>query len=60
MQSRFLLKNEEIFRQMNVFTKEVTKELISRNILSVIAFYSTFPLHTVQCCDTHDLFVREK
>ena len=34
------------FRQINAFTKEITKELISRNILCVIAFYmysSTFP-----------------
>ena len=31
------------FRQINGFTKEVTKELISRKFLSVIAFYSTFP-----------------
>ena len=30
-----------IFRQINVFTEEVTK-LISRNCLSVIALYSTF------------------
>ena len=31
------------FRQINVFTKEVTKGLISRNFLRVITFYSTFP-----------------
>ena len=30
-------------RQINVFTKEVTKELISRKFFSVIAFYSIFP-----------------
>ena len=29
--SRFLRKNQHFFRQINVFTKEVTKELISRN-----------------------------
>ena len=34
--SRFL-------REINVFTKELTKELISRTFLTVIAFYSTFP-----------------
>ena len=34
------------FRQINVFTKEVTKGSISRIFLSVIAFYSTF-LHCV-------------
>ena len=38
--SLFLQKNEHFFRQMNVFTKA----LISRNFLSVIAVYSTFPL----------------
>ena len=37
----FLRKNQNFFRQINDFTKEVTKELISRKIL--IAFYSTFP-----------------
>ena len=41
--SRFLEKNQHFFRQITVFTKEVTKELISRNFLSMIAFYSTFP-----------------
>ena len=30
-------------RQTNVFTKEVTKELISRKFLILVAFYSTFP-----------------
>ena len=30
-------------RQTNVFTKEVTKELISRNFFYVIAFFSIFP-----------------
>ena len=40
---QFLRKNQHFFRQINVFTKEVTNELISRNFLSVIAFYSTFP-----------------
>ena len=28
--SLFLLKNQHFFRQINVFTKEVNKELISR------------------------------
>ena len=45
--SLFLQKNQDFFRQINGFTKEVTKELISRKFLSLIAFYSTFP-H----CDT--------
>ena len=39
---------------MNVFIKEVTKELISRKFLSVIAFYSTFP-H----CDTATSFASD-
>ena len=30
------------FRQINISTKEVTKELISRKFLSVIAFYRDF------------------
>ena len=34
-------KNQHIFREINVCTKEVTKELISRKYLNVIAFYST-------------------
>ena len=41
--SLILCKNEHFFRQINIFTKEVTKELISRKFLSVIAFYRTFP-----------------
>ena len=41
--SQFLRKNQHFFRQINVFTKEVTKELISRNFFSVITIYSTFP-----------------
>ena len=36
------------FRQINVFTKEVTKELNSRNFFCVIAFWNTFP-HCSQC-----------
>ena len=40
--SPFLRENCHFFRQINVFTKEVTKEMISRKFLSVIAFYSTF------------------
>ena len=47
-QSRFLRKNEHFFRQINVFTNEVAKELISRKFLSVIAFYTTFPHCTAQ------------
>ena len=51
MRSRFLRKNWHFFRQINVFTEEVTKELISRNFLRVIAFYRTFPhcVHAAQC-----------
>ena len=41
----FYGKTNVFFRQINVFTIEVTKELSSRNFLSVIAFFSTFPLH---------------
>ena len=36
--SRFLRKNQHSFREINVHTKEVTKELISRNFFCVIAF----------------------
>ena len=43
-----LWENQHFFRQINILTKEVTKELISRKNLSVIAFYSTFP-HCVVC-----------
>ena len=32
IRSHFLRKNEHFSRQINVFTKEVTKELISRKI----------------------------
>ena len=39
----FLRQNQHFFRQINAFTKEVSKELISRKFLSVIAFYSIFP-----------------
>ena len=41
--SLFLPKIQHFFRQINVFTKEDTKELISRKFLSVIVFYSIFP-----------------
>ena len=37
------MEKSTFFRQTNVFTTKVTKELISRKFLSVIAFY-TFPL----------------
>ena len=43
MRSRFLRKNPYFFRQINTFTKEVTKELIWRNFFRVIAFCNTFP-----------------
>ena len=46
-----------IFRQINVFTEEVTKELISRNFLSVIAFYSIFPHYTVSDTSRKDIYV---
>ena len=39
----FYEKFQQFFRQINVFTKEVTKELISRKFLSVIAFHIIFP-----------------
>ena len=38
--SLFFRKNQHFIHQINVFTKEVTKELISRKFLRVIAFYS--------------------
>ena len=38
MRSRFLRKNQQFFRQINVFTKEVTKKLISRNFSSMKDF----------------------
>jgi len=41
--SQFLRKNCHFFRQINVFTIEFPKEMISLKFLSVIAFYSTFP-----------------
>ena len=41
--SRFLRINQHFFREINVFTKEVTKQLISRKEFCVIAFCSTFP-----------------
>ena len=41
--SLFLLEIQHFFRQIKFFTKEVTKELISRKFFSVIVFYSTFP-----------------
>ena len=33
-------ENSTFFRQINVYTTKVTKELISRKFLSVIAFYN--------------------
>ena len=36
--TRSLRKNQHFFRQINGFAKEITKELISRKFLSVIAF----------------------
>ena len=38
--SLFFRKNQHFFHQINVLTKEVSKELISRKFLRVIAFYS--------------------
>ena len=35
------------FRQINVSTKEFSKEFISRKFSDVIAFYCTFPHHSV-------------
>ena len=37
----FLRENQHFFRQINVFAKEVTEELISRKMSVMIAFYST-------------------
>ena len=37
---------QHFFRQINISTKEITKELISRKFLSVIAFYTGF-FHTI-------------
>ena len=42
----FLRGKSAFSRQINVFTKAVTQESISRHFLSVISFYSTFP-HSV-------------
>ena len=39
--SPFLRENQHFFRQINVFAKEVTEELISRKMSVMIAFYST-------------------
>ena len=39
----FVRKNHNFLREIVDFTKEVTKESISRKFLIVIAFYSTFP-----------------
>ena len=38
-QSQFLRRNHHFFRQINVFTKDVTKELISRKFLSVLNIF---------------------
>ena len=43
----FFTENSTLFRQINEFTKEDTKELISRKFFSVMAFYSIFPHSTV-------------
>ena len=45
--SPLLRKKHNFFRQINIFTKEVTKELISRKFFSVNAFYCIFPQYTV-------------
>ena len=38
--------DHDYYEKINIFpSKQVTKELISQKILSVIAFYSTFPLY---------------
>ena len=44
VRSRFLGKNQHFFPQTNVFTKEVTKELISRIFFQrdrVLQYFST-------------------
>ena len=37
--------NQRLFRQINVFTIEVTKDLISRILWNMIVFYGTFPYY---------------
>ena len=51
--SLVLRKNQHFFRQINVLTKEVTKELISRKFFSVIAFYSS-----ARACRTFIFYVK--
>ena len=55
--SPFLRENQNFFRQISVFTKEVAKELISRKFLSVNAFYSTFP-HCGLLLDVYTKFLQ--
>ena len=54
--SRFLRNNDHFFRQINVFSKEVTLDLISRNFLSMIARisknFSIIYVHTYTCTIT--------
>ena len=47
IRSLSLQKNEHFFRQIKVFAEEVTTELISRIVLSMIAISDTFPQYTV-------------
>ena len=55
--SRFLRKNQHYFRQINVFAKEFTKELISRNIFErVIHSEEIMEIH----CHTSLTFLLKK
>ena len=40
----------KFFRQINVFTEEITKEMIWRKFLTVITFYSTFAYSGTHNC----------
>ena len=46
--TNFILENQQFFRQINVFTKEVTKEVISRKFLSVTALYRVLFPHCLE------------
>ena len=58
--SPFLRENTQFFRQINVFTKEVTKELISRKFFErdlVSYYFSTVHTASLQHCE-HTLWKR--
>ena len=58
--SRFLRKNQHFFREINFFTIEVAKDLISRNLFCMIAFCRTFPHCTVHTPVIQQLDLTEK